>query len=64
MKENLTGQTLLARLRQPWNQELQEVYFQNTECVSESGDFATLFFSGSATLGRTYVFNVLNCYMR
>jgi len=24
-----------------------------TECVSESGDLATLFFSGSATLGRT-----------
>ena len=27
-------------------------YYSFTGCVSESGDFATLFFSGSATLGR------------
>jgi hypothetical protein len=32
----------------------------DTGCVSESGDFARLFFSGSATLERTFVSSVLN----
>jgi hypothetical protein len=31
----------------------QQNDYKNTGCVSESGDFATLFFSGLATLGRT-----------